>query len=166
MLTMHSGTHNQFFISFSLLLISSSLPLSFTHTNTEICTNTLKSWCTHRPFPVWCCFQPKTKPCVGAILCWPKLYAPLVIGPSTKDWKEAYWKDMVGFFLPLSVIWLHFVLLTARLFHLFFAFLFFSFCLFYLVINIIRLLGSNVLIYNARSTGAAPVIFILYSVSF
>lgn len=45
----------------------------------------------------------------------------------------------------------------------------FSFCLFYLVINIIRLLGSNVLIYNARSTGAegaAPVSFIIYSVSF
>lgn len=45
-------------------------------------------------------------------------------------------------------------------------FSFFFFCLFYLVINIIRLLGSNVLIYNARSTGAAPVSFIIYSVSF
>lgn len=31
---------------------------------------------THGPPPVWCCSQPKSKPCVGAILCWPELDAP------------------------------------------------------------------------------------------
>lgn len=67
MLTMHTGAHTH----------TSPVFFSLSLTRTHACTR----W----PLPVWCCFQPKTKPCVGAILCWPKLDALLVQGPSV--WK-------------------------------------------------------------------------------
>lgn len=49
---------------------------------------------THKPLPVWCCFQHKTKPCVGAILCWPKLYALSELCSSTRRRKKKSWEDV------------------------------------------------------------------------
>lgn len=53
--------------------------------------------CTHMPRPVWCCFQHKTKPCVGAILCWAKLYALSVLCSSTR-------KKLGRCLLPVSLL--------------------------------------------------------------
>lgn len=58
-----------------------------THTHTH----------TPLPLPVWCCFQSKTKPCVGAILCWPEVYALSVLCPSaTKEKKNDTGKKFTG----------------------------------------------------------------------